>query len=91
MAIDPTGRFPQLPAPLLLQRPAGPTPTGDGAADPARVQNRGRPAEAELLSEAPEEEAQRRRANTQGQQAAGQVPATPNPNAPRGSIIDIEV
>ena len=89
MAIDLTGRFPTVP--LLLHRPTGPTSPDDGATDPARVQNRGRPAEAELISEASEEGAGRWRANTQSQQVAGQVPATPNPNAPRGSIIDIEV
>jgi hypothetical protein len=89
MAIDLTGRFPTVP--LLLHRPTGPTSTDDGSTDSARVQNRGRPAEAELISEAPEDEAGRRWANTQSQQVAGQVPATPNPNAPRGSIIDIEV
>jgi hypothetical protein len=89
MAIDLTGRFPTVP--LLLHRPTGPTSTANGATEPASEQNRGRPAEAELISEAPEEEAGRRRANTQSQQVVGQVPATPNPNAPRGSIIDIEV
>ena len=91
MAIDPAGRFPLLPVPLLQQRPVGPTPTGGGSGDPARVQNRGRPAEAELLNEAPEEDARRRQANARRQQATGQLPASPNPNAPRGSIIDIEV
>lgn len=91
MAIDPTGRFPQLPVPLIQQRPAGPTPTNDGASDPARVQNRGQPAEAELLGETDRDDARRRSANTARPQGVGQIPDTPNPNAPRGSIIDIEV
>ena len=91
MAIDPTGRFPQLPVPLIQQRPPGPTPTNDGAADPTRVQNRGRPAEAELLGETAGDDARRRQANAPGTQAVGRIPEIPNPNAPRGSIIDIEV
>lgn len=91
MAIDPTSPFSQLPVPLLQQRPNGPTPTGDGAADPTRVQNRGRPAQAELLNETPEEDSRRRQANAQRQQQPGRVPTTLDPNAPRGSIIDIEV
>ncbi|MBL6600434.1 MAG: hypothetical protein ISP41_16230 [Alphaproteobacteria bacterium] len=91
MAIDPTGRFPQLPVPLIQQRPAGPTPTNDGAADPTRVQNRGQPAEAELLSETSGDQTRRRQANAPGAQAATRIPENPNPNAPRGSIIDIEV
>jgi hypothetical protein len=91
MAIDPTGRFPLLPVPLNQQRPVGPTPTNDGAVDPTRVQNRGRPAEAELLSETPQDDARRRAGNAERPQAAGQIPENPNPNAPRGSIIDIEV
>jgi hypothetical protein len=91
MAIDPAGRFPLLPAPLNQQRPVGPTSTGAGAADPSRVENRGRPAQAELLNETPEEDSRRRQTNTPNRQASGQIPASPNPNAPRGSIIDIEV
>jgi hypothetical protein len=91
MAIDPAGRLPQLPVPLLQQRPVGPVPTGDGAADTTRVQNRGRPAEAELLGETTDEDSRRRQANAQREQASNQIPANPNPNAPRGSIIDIEV
>jgi hypothetical protein len=91
MAIDPTGRFPQLPVPLQGQRPVVPTPTNDGAADTARVQNRGRPAEAELLTSSPEDDRRRRQADPQTRQTGFQIPENPNPNAPRGSIIDIEV
>jgi len=91
MAIDPTGRFPLLPVPLIQQRPTGPTPTNDGVADPTRVQHRGQPAEAELLSETPQDDSRRRSANTARPQTTGQIPENPNPNAPRGSIIDIEV
>ncbi len=91
MAIDPTGRFPQLPVPLQGQRTVVPAPNNDGAADPTRVQNRGRPAEAELLNTSAEDDARRRQAGGQTRQSDLRIPENPNPNAPRGSIIDIEV
>ncbi|MDA0342470.1 MAG: hypothetical protein O3B74_12835 [Proteobacteria bacterium] len=93
MAIDPTGRFPQLPVPFIQQRPTSvaPASAANGASESSTIQNRGRPAQAELQADIPEDNPQRRQAGAQRQPQTGQSLAAFDPNAPRGSIIDIEV
>ena len=92
MAIDPTGRFPQLPIPLGQPRAAvgAVTPRTDQTADTSTVQNRGRPAQAELQADLISKD-QARQTGADRPQPTGQALATLDPNAPRGSILDILV
>jgi hypothetical protein len=92
MAIDPTGRFPQLPVPLGQPRAAvgAVTPRANQATDASTVQNRGRPAKAELQADLISKD-QARQTGADRPRPTGQALATPGPNAPRGSILDILV
>jgi len=92
MAIDPTGRFPQLPVPFGQPRTPATAQTPRDVTPDVTIENRGRPARAELqpdVQNAPDQG----QANPQQQQQRQGVPTLSNidPNAPRGSIIDIIV
>lgn len=92
MAIDPTGRFPQLPVPLGQSRAQAGTvaPRAEQSPETSKVQNRGRPAQAELQADLITDQ-QPRQAGPGTRGSTGQVLATPDPNTPRGSILDIIV